>query len=53
VAGVVAILLVGSSRVAIGYHYPLDVLAGWFAGVAWLAALYAAGVWLTNLRRRK
>lgn len=35
------VILIGSSRVYVGVHYPSDVLAGWLAGVAWTALLVA------------
>jgi undecaprenyl-diphosphatase len=32
---VLATLLIGSTRVYLGVHYPTDVLAGWLIGFAW------------------
>ena len=32
---VVLMLLIGSTRVFLGVHYPTDVLAGWAAGFVW------------------
>ena len=38
-------LLIGSSRIYLGVHYPTDVLAGWCIG-----ALWAMGTWWTAAR---
>src|SRR5690349_7532174 len=47
-AGLVAglVLAIGFSRVAIGVHYPSDVIGGWLLAVAWLAiTAHAFGHW--------
>lgn len=41
-AAVLAVLLVGGTRIALGAHYPSDVLSGWALGAGWVLLLTAA-----------
>jgi undecaprenyl-diphosphatase len=45
-AAIFLTLLVGTSRVFMGVHYPSDVLAGWCVGAAWALLCSAAAVML-------
>ena len=38
-AGGAFVLMVGLSRVYLGFHYPSDILAGWSASLAWVLGL--------------
>ena len=46
VLAVLVTLLVGTSRIYLGVHWPSDVLGGWCAGFAWAMICWlAAHVW--------
>lgn len=42
VVAMLATLLVGSTRVFLGVHYPTDVLAGWLIGLSWALVCWMA-----------
>lgn len=43
--------LVGTTRVALGVHYPSDVLAGWSFGLAWSLLAWMGVRWFTSWSR--
>jgi undecaprenyl-diphosphatase len=47
-AAIFLTLLVGTTRVLLGVHWPSDVLAGWVIGAAWAALCSLAAKWLQD-----
>jgi undecaprenyl-diphosphatase len=40
IIAVCLILIIGSSRIYLGVHYPSDIIAGYLAGFIWLSTIY-------------
>ena len=49
-AAICLTLLVGTTRVFLGVHWPSDVLAGWVVGATWAALCSLAAKWLQQRR---
>jgi undecaprenyl-diphosphatase len=45
IAALLLTALVGVSRMALGVHYPSDVLGGWTAGTAWALLCWTVAWW--------
>lgn len=43
-------LLIGYSRIYLGVHYPIDVVAGWAVGLSWAAFCWLAAFYLQRKR---
>lgn len=49
-AAILLTLLIGTSRIYLGVHWPTDVLGGWCLGAAWALLCWVAATWLTRDR---
>lgn len=51
--GVVAIVLVGVSRMYLGVHYPSDIVAGWIVSLVWTSLVYGVLYGYTKRKHKR
>lgn len=52
-SGVLAIVLVGISRMYLGVHYPSDIVAGWIVSLVWTSLVYGVLYGYTKRKQKR
>lgn len=51
--GILAIVLIGVSRMYLGVHYPSDIVAGWIVSFAWTSLVYGVVYGYTKRKQKR